>query len=244
MFNEAIDKASVEIEDYINLYEIMLYSLKHMNNFETINNVNNFRANKVNKEIESFLNENINNKIKYIINKYSNIEAENIVYNIKANDPKVKLFGEEFVKNNKDNCFLIINNDIFEIQEYFITNEEKRLKIKLIGQNKITNLSYLFHKCESLISFNTISNWDTSNIINMSHLFDGLSYFKALPDISKWNTSNVTDMNNMFSNCNNLSYLTDISIWNIKNVKNLSYMFFFSVLQNSKKTVNVFLERN
>ena len=101
-FNEAIINASNEIEYYINLYEIMLYSLKNMNNFEAINNVNNFRAIKVNKEIESFLNENINNKIKYIINKYI-LETENIVYNINADDPKVKVFGEEFVKNNKDN---------------------------------------------------------------------------------------------------------------------------------------------
>ena len=148
----------------------MLESLKNMNNFETINNLNNFRAKKMNREIETFLNENISNKIKYLINKYS-LEDDNFEYNIKANNSKVKLFGENFVKNNKDICFLMINNDILELQEYIKTNEKKRLKIKLIGQNKIRNLSYLFHKCESLLFFDSISNWDTSNITNMSNLF-------------------------------------------------------------------------
>ena len=46
----------------------MSYSLDNLKNYESINNINNFRAKKINKEIELFLKENLNNKFKYLIN--------------------------------------------------------------------------------------------------------------------------------------------------------------------------------
>ena len=45
-------------------------------------------------------------------------------------------------------------------------------------------MSYMFYKCNSLIS---------------------------LPDLSKWNTENVKDMTAMFCECNSLIDLPDIS---------------------------------
>ena len=205
----------------------MLDSLKNVKNYETINNINNLRTKKINKEIDLFLNENVYNEIKLLINKY-NIEVETIIYNNNSNtnETKIKIFGEEFVKNNKNFCYLDINNELYDLQEYVKVKDKKKLKINLIGKNKITNLSYLFHKCNSLLNFGDILKYNTCNITNISHLLDDCSSLIYLPDISKWNTSNVTDMSYLFSNCNKITNIPDISLWNTKNVKNLSYMFY------------------
>ena len=69
------------------------------------------------KEVDDFLNYNKINKIKKIINRYENkINELTIIYENKHNK-KIKLFGSEFVNNNKGNCYLIINNKISELIE-------------------------------------------------------------------------------------------------------------------------------
>jgi len=63
----------------------------------------------------------------------------NIIYNINIKDKKftkkyINLLGEEFVKNNKNICNMIIDNKECEIEEkYKIKNYDKNiLQIKLI----------------------------------------------------------------------------------------------------------------
>ena len=107
----------------------------------------------------------------------------NIIYDIKECDKKegrIKIFGKEFVKNNKNKCKIIINNKETElIEKYNIKdNNKNKLEIKLIGIDNITDMSYMFCECSSLL---------------------------ILPDISKWNTNNVNNMNNMFYGCISLS---------------------------------------
>ena len=34
-----------------------------------------------------------------------------MIYKINENDKKIKIFDEEFIKNNKDNCKIIINGE-------------------------------------------------------------------------------------------------------------------------------------
>ena len=67
------------------------------------------------------------------------------------------------------------------IKIYFPTDNSKDLLPKSLN---ITNMSYMFYKCNSLIS---------------------------LPNLSKWNTENVKDMTAMFCECNSLIDLPDIS---------------------------------
>ena len=41
-----------------------------------------------------------------------------IIYdNIKGNQ-RIRIFGEEFVKNNKDKCLLIIKRKLFDLKEF------------------------------------------------------------------------------------------------------------------------------
>ena len=120
------------------------------------------------------------------------ISEINIIYSIEGKD--VNIFGSNFIENNKNICKMVIDNKEYEITNDFdVENYNNNLlKIKLKGINKITNMSYMFSECSSLISLPDISEWDTSNINDMSHIFENCSSLISLPDISKWNTSNVT----------------------------------------------------
>ena len=104
----------------------------------------------------------------------------------------MKIFGSEFVKNNKNKCKMIIDDKEYEITEKCnikkcnienYTNNE--LKIKLKGIDNITNMSYMFDGCSSLLSLPDISKWNTNNVTNMNYMFYACESLSSLPDISK-----------------------------------------------------------
>ena len=144
------------------------------------------------------------------------------------NENNIKIFGEEFVKNNKNICKIIHKGNKLELKEFIDLNEKEKdeaIEIKLIGINNVTNMSSMFFNCPSLISIPDISEIDTSKIVDMSSLFSGCNSVKTLPDISKWDTSKVTNMKDMFSECSSLISLPDISKWNISNVIQIDGLF-------------------
>ena len=85
-----------------------------------------------------------------------------IIYEIKENEPHMRLFGEKFVYNNKNNCYLLIDGQKRELCEYLylIPNQKINgiLEIKLIETKIITNMSEMFSHCLSLKSLPDISN--------------------------------------------------------------------------------------
>jgi surface protein len=106
-------------------------------------------------------------------------------------------------------------------------------EIKLRQIKNVFDISYMFCDCNSLLTIENISNWNTENITNMSGIFSYCKSLSVLPDISNWNTSNVESMNNMFSNCVSLKSLCDISKWDTSNVIDISCMFKNCVLLTS-----------
>ena len=150
------------------------------------------------------------------------------VYKIEKNIKKLLIFGFAFVEKNKNNCKIIYNNEEYELIEKINIKEKENknlLEIKLIGINNITDASFMFSQCDSLISLPDISKWNTIKITNMCNMFQECFSLYSLPDISNWNTSNVKDMKYMFYGCKSLLYLPNISKWNTSNVLNMSYMF-------------------
>ena len=169
---------------------------------------------------------NLNNKIddkKIIYNEIS------LIYKVKEKNNKIKLFGHEFVNNNKDNCIIIIDKEELKLCQYYKQEEnkfkKKEFKIKLKETKTITNMSHMFGNCESLLSLPDFSEWNTENVTDMNNLFYNCISLISLPDISKWNVSNVTDMSYMFYNCISLKALPDISLWDTGNVVDMSNMF-------------------
>ena len=205
----------------------MIQNMKSINIEETINDIN-----LINK------NDNIINQFHDIMNltqrmKYA--DELTFVYKVKSEYNNVKIFNEEFVKNNKDNCSIIIDGKNQELSEHININEKMRkkgyLEIKLKGNKTITNMSHMF--CRGikeddrmlLWQIPDISKWNTTNVTDMSYLFCCCENLESLPDISSWNTSNVKDMSNMISYCRNLESLPDISKWDTSNVTDMSHMF-------------------
>ena len=161
--------------------------------------------------------------------KKQNINNELIIkYKIEDNlDNKVRLFGNEFVHNNKKNCKIIIDKEEYELYTHWYKYKVKSniLEIKLKIVKPLINIQGIFSMCNSLIPSFDISNLDTSNVINMRNIFYECSSLLSLPDISKWDTSKVTDMGGMFYGCSSLSLLPDISNWNTSNVNDMSLHF-------------------
>ena len=190
-----------------------VYNKKYYNDINPINNNNK-------NNIEYFCTEEVKN---------TNNEAD-IVYIRGDFDDEIKLFGEEFVKNNKENCILMIDGIEHELCEKINRSDLKSikkniLKIKIKEIKKITDMSYMFSNCSTLVNLPNISEWDTSSVTNMKKMFDNCEALSILPDISKWDTSNVTDLSYMFNNCISLSSLPNISNWKTTKVSDMSNMF-------------------
>ena len=92
-------------------------------------------------------------------------------YNI-GKRKKIRIFGKNFVKNNYENCELIINNNKKELTEYYerIGNEEE-IEIKLIINKRIIDMSNMFSGCKFLISILNLNNLNISNVKNIRGIF-------------------------------------------------------------------------
>ena len=216
------------------------YSQRHKN-YISVRNLNNL--NKFNKsiigDIENIINgSNIENKITAVFRIYDRLEINDSDENKEHNyirykigkKKKIRIFGDEFVKNNKDSCKIIFDNKEYELTSFFdiknFTIQDEILEIKLKEMNNIKNLSHMFNECSSLIELpSDLSNLKTENETSLSYMFNNCSQLTSIPNISKWDTKNIKDMSYMFTNCSSLKSLPNISKWNTENVKDISFMF-------------------
>ena len=172
----------------------------------------------------------IKEKKDLIVNENRNSTTENqikLIYNIRNNQEKsIKIFGKNFVKNNKDKCHIIFEKKKYDLTENFDVPDDHRGKIEIFleGIDKIIDASEMLSDCYLLENF-YVCEWDTSNITNMSHMFRNCKSLLSLHDLSKWNMINVTNIKYMFSGCKSLKYLPDLSGWNTNNIINMSHLF-------------------
>ena len=106
-----------------------------------------------------------------------------IIY--KKNEKNIRIFGLEFVKNNKDKCLLIIKDKLVKLEEFYENDNEKYgEKITIILKQKIflKNMSYIFSHCKSLSSLPNISKLNTNNVNNMSGMFSYCKSLSSLPN--------------------------------------------------------------
>ena len=224
------------IEKFKEIYE------KNKPNKEN-NDLDNKFIKKKEEEKKKIMCENIDNKL---LNNKKNKKIEDeedideIILQYKIDNIKyskdVRLFGKEFVENNKDKCKIIINGNEFELSEYLNINinqlkDNNIFEIKLKGIKQITNMSHMFEggynfyiiPISSLLP--DISKWNTKNVTDMNCMFRNCKLLTSLPDISNWNTKNIIDMHYMFSSCTLLTSLPDISKWDTQNVKDIHGIF-------------------
>ena len=167
-----------------------------------------------------------------ISNKVTDENCKYITLKYKTNNEKrIKIFGTDFVKNNKQNCEILYENKKYDLTEYFdIENKpipDNILEIKLIVNNYITNMSCMFLNCYNLISLPDIHKLDTSYAYDMHSLFSNCINLTEIDyNISEWNTENCEDISYLFCECHSLVNIPDISKWNISKVKYMDYLFY------------------
>ena len=227
-------------EEIVNNYDLRLrnyFSIKNISNYNTqrlLDDMNcALKENDLEKKINLILD--INSKINTGLDEFGPCKDKNyvIIKYRKSNVPglpgTMRIFGDKFVEENYDKCYLILNNKEMRLTarvSYVKQNEaDDLLEIKLIETKKITSLNSMFGGCKTLYSLDDFSEWDTSCVTDMSYMFNKCISLKILPNISKWNTSNVKKMNGMFDSCESLLYLPDISKWDVSNVTDMNHMF-------------------
>ena len=238
LIEEIIDKLN-QIKNKVEIYYKIQYNIYNnfdfkKRNYQILNNINNIsQYNKsIIVDINKVINEvSINNKIIKLIEIYDKINEFNefsLQYKINKDEEKIKIFGKDFMANNIGNFKIIYQDNIFDLMEYFSlnnkNNDDDLLEIYLKQINDINDISFMFHKCSSLISLPELSKLNTNDVIKMNSIFSHCSSLLKLPDISNWNTQNVSDMNHLFYHCSSLSSLTDISKWDTGNVKYMDNM--------------------
>ena len=141
----------------------------------------------------------------------------------------IKIFGDIFVQNNINNCKIIVEDKEYKlcgklnISKMKKIGNEYEIKLKII--HDLTDLSYMFHLCSSLLPSSEVNKINVSNATNISYLFSECQYLSQLPDISEWNTGNVENITCLFAGCQSLLSLPDISEWDTSNIKNMMGIF-------------------
>ena len=206
--------------NFINLFKIIINDYKNFPNYNNIKTISN---------IERFA-------LLYF-HDYNEIKLNYEFYedNIKDNY-EVELFGEIFVNNNKENCFLIIKENIMElvnsinlknIFDVIYSVPPIYLDVQLIERKRklMTNLSFMFNEISTITYKSNFYNYDTSNIKEMIYMFYNCKSLLLPNSIKKFKTQNVTNMSHMFCNCSRIKKLPDFTKWNTKNVTDMSSMF-------------------
>ena len=159
----------------------------------------------------------------------------------KDNKYKTRIFGEKFVKNNKDKAKIIFNDNEYELKEYFedFIHDEDKYEIRLTLRifEDISDLSYMFSDCDSLYLFpddgkieERINNCQISNSIeseNNNNFNTKTNVILKKNSLELLNTSNVTNMSYMFYKCKSLISIPDISEWNTSQVTNICFVNVF-----------------
>ena len=142
---------------------------------------------------------------------------------------KIQIFGDNFVKNNKDKLFLIINNRKSDLIST-IKIKDDYLEVILVQKSdiKITNLSYMLQNCIHLDNFDKYKEHnliDFNDVEDISFMFNKCNVIKEL-NLSLFGTfEKVKSMKETFSECRLLKKIIGMDKWNTINVETMAGMF-------------------
>ena len=174
---------------------------------------------------------------------------------------EIYILGPIFVKNNKDKCSLIIDDNInCELRDKYKFNKKGEHSVTLIINEENVNFSFLFYiwkksfeefeeesflqdinwanifykenyKIEYLIDVSSLENLDTSEYTDLSYMFCGCSEIKDFNFVKKWDVSKCKNFESMFRCCR-FNNLDFLSNWNLINAINLEDMFRYCINLN------------
>ena len=110
----------------------------------------------------------------------------------------LKVFGTNFVKKNKDNIDIIINEANTNLMSSYKLNKGKNtILIKL--KNWVDSLEYMFFNCIAPTDLGGLKNL-TKKVINFSYMFC-LCHISNIDSLKNWDVYNGERFENMFSKC-------------------------------------------
>ena len=258
--NENINSEDLLSKVIENLEIYYQFSTNIFNNFETnpknfyilntINNINEYTK-KIIEDINKIKNEkNIGNKISYLseIIKKMNINNEFILKYKLGDIGIIRILGEPFVKMNKNNFQLIINDknyeltsilNIIDIKNGYCTNDfigieannvweyiskeiKKKEKRELTKKEKLLNSAPKIEM--NITEILEIKLKQLKSVTDISYMFSGCQRLKSI-EISNWTQENILNMESLFCDCISLTSLPDISNFITNNVKSMNNLF-------------------
>ena len=130
------------------------------------------RANNGNKTLEDY----------YALPEYRRAELiDGVIYDMPSpsvthQETLVNVLAQicNYIKNNKGKCKMKIGDKIFEITDYYRINDTDKKKdyltIKLIIPDKLSDITFMFHNCSSIVEIDNIENWDLSKIADIKDI--------------------------------------------------------------------------
>jgi len=188
--------------------------------------------------------------IEKLNNSFSKDDEITLIYET-LEEKYYRIFGDKFVKKNKNNIDLIINGTKTELIPYYklkkgentiimILKEDIRSLeymfhmcgsindihfLKYLNTKYIYDFSYMFYDCSSWLSLYALKDWDVSNGKNFSSMFESCHYFINLDALKNWNVSNGEKFYRMFRRCSELFDINGLVNWNVSQGYNFEGMF-------------------
>ena len=180
---------------------------------------------------------------KYIQNlRCSNYKWQKLIYKLNKKHKKIRIFGSLFLYNNKNKCIIIYNDKIYPLQEYFdvkdIENVDNKIEILLIELENITDKSYMFQSCDSLLELSLSNKKENEFDINIKEIkvkhdgsddridsYDDFYDSDLHIDTIYESNSLTTNIISIFNLYKSLFFLPKEIEWNIISSSNMSHMF-------------------
>ena len=140
-----------------------------------------------------------------------------MTYKIENDQKKLKLLGEEFVKNNKNKGNLIINNKKVSLKDKIAIKEITKNKVLMILDEFVSNRSCMFKDCESLESLTILTARSDSELLEYKEKFSENTFDKITEErIDEHEISYIQNL--IANNYDNKSsfYKNDLEISNKK----------------------------
>ena len=134
LFDSLIINYKKNLDNHLKLNDYIYNASENLNNYNKIKNLDGFVYNKINNNIKNFLDYKIKDKFKYLIERFysKNIPYNQIELSYMAKALKtLKLFNEEFVNQNKEKCYLILQDKIMDLCESY-EYKSKRFKLYVL----------------------------------------------------------------------------------------------------------------
>ena len=152
-----------------------------------------------------------------------------LTYLIPGNQSYIQLFWKEFIKKNKNNCYLIFYDkssnlskesdlvESFSVKKVpFVKYQPEIIEIMLVQTDYFTDMSFMFAGCHNFVGSNELSKLRTEKVTSMANMFLECYMLNSLgdqlKDLGNLNISQVNDISAFFGKCSSLEELPDLSI--------------------------------